>query len=115
MFAICGIAMLALDAMRTYPLYLLGISVVGLCFGGYLAIFPATTCDFYGTACVGVNYGCVFTAYGVGGLLGNIFAPQVLQRTKSYNLAFVVAGILCLVGAAITLMIRQPKKLEAAG
>jgi OFA family oxalate/formate antiporter-like MFS transporter len=63
---------------------------------------------------MGVNYGFLFTAYGVGGLLGNIFAPQVLQRTKSYNLAFLVAGILCLVGAAITLVIKQPKRVETA-
>jgi OFA family oxalate/formate antiporter-like MFS transporter len=114
-FLICGVAVLLYNVIASFhPYYWIGISLVGLCFGGYLAIFPATTCDFYGTACIGVNYGCVFTAYGVGGLLGNIFAPQVLQRTKSYNLAFLVAGILCLVGAAITLMIRQPKKLEAA-
>ncbi|HVP58075.1 MAG TPA: OFA family MFS transporter [bacterium] len=114
-FLICGIAVLLYNVIASFHAYYwIGISLVGLCFGGYLAIFPATTCDFYGTACMGVNYGCVFTAYGVGGLLGNIFAPQVLQRTHKYNLAFVVAGILCLVGAAITLAIRQPKNLDTA-
>jgi OFA family oxalate/formate antiporter-like MFS transporter len=112
---VCGIAVLLYNVIPSFPAYYwIGISLVGLCFGGYLAIYPAATCDFYGTLCMGVNYGCIFTAYGVGGLLGNIFAPQVLQRTHKYSLAFVVAGILCLVGAAITLMIKQPKKLEAA-
>jgi OFA family oxalate/formate antiporter-like MFS transporter len=86
--------------------------LVGLCFGGYLAVFPAVTADFYGTKNVGVNYGLVFTAYGVGGLLGNIFAPQVLEKTKSYNLAFITAGILCILGAIITLIIKQPKMEE---
>ena len=114
-FLICGVAVLLYNVIASFHAYYwIGISLVGLCFGGYLAIFPATTCDFYGTACMGVNYGFLFTAYGVGGLLGNIFAPQVLQRTKSYNLAFLVAGILCLVGAAITLVIKQPKRVETA-
>lgn len=110
-FLICGIAVLLYNLIATLPTYYwIGISLVGLCFGGYLAIFPAVTADFYGTRNVGVNYGFVFTAYGVGGLLGNIFAPQVLEKTKSYNLAFLVAGILCLLGAIITFMIKQPKK-----
>ncbi len=110
-FLICGIAVLLYNLITTIPFYYwIGISLVGLCFGGYLAIFPAITADFYGTKNVGVNYGFVFTAYGVGGLLGNIFAPQVLEKTKSYNLAFLVAGILCLLGAIMTFTIKQPKK-----
>ncbi len=111
MFLICGIAVLLFNLIATLPIYYwIGISLVGLCFGGYLAIFPAVTADFYGTKNVGVNYGLLFTAYGIGGLLGNIFAPQVLEKTKSYNLAFLVAGILCLLGAIITFLIKQPKR-----
>jgi OFA family oxalate/formate antiporter-like MFS transporter len=113
MFLICGIAVFLYTIIPSLPLYYwFGISLVGLCFGGYLAVFPAVTADFYGTKNVGVNYGLVFTAYGVGGLLGNIFAPQVLEKTKSYNLAFITAGILCILGAIITLIIKQPKMEE---
>jgi len=110
-FLICGVAVLLYNLIPTLPFYYwIGISLVGLCFGGYLAVFPAVTADFYGTKNVGMNYGLLFTAYGVGGLFGNIFAPQVLERTKSYNLAFWVAGILCLIGMIITIPIKQPAK-----
>ncbi len=110
-FLICGIAVLFYNSIKSLPFYYwIGISLVGLCFGGYLAVFPAVTADFYGTKNVGVNYGLVFTAYGIGGLLGNIFAPQVLEKTKTYNLAFWVAGILCLLGAVITFVIKPPKQ-----
>lgn len=112
-FLICGIAVFLYTIIPSLPFYYwIGVSLVGLCFGGYLAVFPAVTADFYGTKNVGMNYGLVFTAYGVGGLLGNIFAPQVLERTKSYNLAFIVAGILCLLGAIITFLIKYPKRSE---
>ncbi|MEO0113555.1 MAG: OFA family MFS transporter [candidate division WOR-3 bacterium] len=112
-FLICGIAVFLYTIIPSLPFYYwLGVSLVGLCFGGYLAVFPAVTADFYGTKNVGMNYGLVFTAYGVGGLLGNIFAPQVLEKTKSYNLAFIVAGILCILGAIITFFIKQPKRKE---
>ena len=92
----------------------LGIALVGATFGGYLATYPACCADFYGTKNVGINYGFLFTAYGVGGLLANIFAPKVKEITKSYNLAFVVFGALCIIAAVLTFVIRPPKHQQAA-
>lgn len=112
-FLICGIAVLLYDLIDRFPVYYwIGVSLVGLCFGGYLALFPAVTADFYGTKHHGMNYGLVFTAFGLGGLFGNIFAPQVLEQTKSYSLAFWVTGILCLLGAVIANLIKAPKKVN---
>jgi len=130
MFAVCGVAMLALDAMRAYPLYLLGISVVGLCFGGYLALYPVVTAEYYGTRHLGVNYGWMFSAYGAGGLFGPFLAAWLMRVTAkvpyvitepsgptermlaigNYRLAFLVAGGMCLLAAILTLFIRPPRK-----
>ena len=133
MFVICGVAMLALDWLRTYPLYLLGICIVGLCFGGYLALYPAVTADFYGTKHLGVNYGWMFSAYGAGGLFGPFLAAWLMkvvtkmpyQVTEpggkvaerlfgvgNYRPAFLVAGFACLVAAAICLALRPPKPAQ---
>ena len=135
MFAICGVAMLVLDAMRSYSLYLLGICIVGLCFGGYLALYPAVTADFYGTKHLGVNYGWMFSAYGAGGLVGPFLAAWLMKviskvpyhvtepggkavermfAVGNYRPAFVVAGIACLVAAAVCLMLRAPRHPEPA-
>jgi OFA family oxalate/formate antiporter-like MFS transporter len=109
MLLICGIAILLYNTIESFPpYYWVGIYIVGLCFGGYLAIFPAITADFYGTKNIGINYGFVFTAYGVGGLLGSLFAPRVLEITKSYSMAFTITGILCLLGAAVALTTSPP-------
>jgi len=126
MFAICGLLMLLLDTMRIYPMYLLGICVVGLCFGGYLALYPALTSDLYGTKHLGVNYGWMFSAYGAGGLVGPFLAAWLMKvvttipyhvtepggnvvekmfTVGNYRPAFMVAGIACLIAAgAITLL-----------
>jgi OFA family oxalate/formate antiporter-like MFS transporter len=93
----------------------LGIALVGATFGGYLATYPACCADFYGTKNVGMNYGFLFTAYGVGGLLANIFAPKVKEITGSYSIAFVVFGVLCLVAAALTFLVKSPKRVDAGG
>jgi OFA family oxalate/formate antiporter-like MFS transporter len=109
MLIINGVAILLYNTIAVFPIYYwIGIYIVGLCFGGYLALFPAITADFYGTKNIGINYGLVFTAYGVGGLLGSLFAPRVLEITKSYSMAFTVTGIFCLLGAVIAIISRPP-------
>jgi OFA family oxalate/formate antiporter-like MFS transporter len=135
MFVVCGPTMLALDSLRTFPQYLAGICVVGLCFGGYLALYPAVTADFYGTKHLGVNYGWMFTAYGAGGLFGPFLAAwlmkvearvpyQVIEpggkaverqfAVGNYRQAFLVAGMACLVAAMGCLLLRAPKPAEVA-
>jgi len=66
------------------------------------------TADFFGTKNIGANYGFVFMAYGVGGLLGPQFAARVLEATGGYWLAFVVTGVLCLIAAGITFATKPP-------
>ena len=92
MFAICGIMMLSLDFMRSYPLYLTGICAVGLCFGGYLALYPAVTADLYGTKHIGVNYGWMFSAYGAGGLVGPFLAAYLMKVVAKCALSGYRAG-----------------------
>ncbi len=86
------------------------IALVGATFGGYLAIYPAVNADYYGTKYAGVNYGLIFTAYGVGGLLSNIFAPRVKELTGNYNFAFILTGVLCAAAAVASLLLRAPTK-----
>ena len=125
MFAVCAVAMLGLDWLRAYPLYLAGICAVGLCFGGYLALYPAVTADFYGTKHIGINYGWMFSAYGAGGLVGPFLAAslmkvaakipykvteldgKVIERlfdVGSYRPAFVVSGLACATATAVILL-----------
>jgi len=125
MFLICAAAMLALDRFRVFSLYLLGVCTVGFCFGGYLALYPAVTADFFGTKHLGVNYGWMFTAYGVGGLLGPFLAARLMSvagrvpyitadgsqkvfEVANYRPAFLVAGFTCLVAAGLIAALKRP-------
>jgi OFA family oxalate/formate antiporter-like MFS transporter len=131
MFAVCGAAMLSLDFMRSYPLYLTGICAVGLCFGGYLALYPAVTADFYGTKHIGVNYGWMFSAYGAGGLVGPFLAAWLMKvvanmpyqvtepggkvvekmlAVGNYKPAFLACGIACVIAAVIIVIALKPTK-----
>ncbi|OGQ48326.1 MAG: hypothetical protein A3H42_04400 [Deltaproteobacteria bacterium RIFCSPLOWO2_02_FULL_46_8] len=129
MFALCAIAMLFLSWMTTYPLFIIGTGLVGFCFGGFLALYPAVTADFFGTKNVGVNYGIMFTAYGAGGLLGPWLQAHLVERGLTLNIlkdgigvvtfdvinyktAFIVSGIMCIVAIFLKLATRAPKIKE---
>lgn len=130
MFLICGVSMLFLNQMREFHLFLIGISLIGLCFGGFLAVFPAVTADYFGTKNYGANYGWMFSAYGLGGILGPYLAAALMKtaavvRIKSfrpgeegvvktltigdYRLAFLVAGTLCLISAVALIFLKKPE------
>lgn len=85
------------------------VAVVGFCFGGNLSIFPSATAEFFGTKYYGMNYGFVFTAYGIGGVLGPYLSGYIFDTTASYLWAFQIAGILCAVAVAISLLLRSKK------
>ena len=79
MLLLAGVVMLILNFMNLFPLYLVGVSLIGFCFGGFLALYPAVTADYFGTKNVGANYGWMFTAYGAGGLFGPWLAPKLMK------------------------------------
>jgi OFA family oxalate/formate antiporter-like MFS transporter len=107
---------------------------VGLCFGGFLALYPAVVADFYGTKHYGINYGWMFSAYGAGGIFGPFLAAKLMKAmgtvpyqakdaagsivektftVGNYRPAFLIAGIACLAAAAIVLMLKPPKQPAA--
>jgi len=109
MFLINALAIFGYFLIPATPfIFWVGIALVGSSFGGYLAIYPAVTADFYGTKNSGINYGLVFTAYGVGGLLSNIFAPRMKELTGNYNAAFLITALLCVVAGIIIITVKPP-------
>lgn len=111
MFILQGIMMLFLMKMGSTPLTL-GIAAawVGFNFGGNFALFPSATADYFGTKNMGMNYGFVFTSYGIAGIIGPILGGAVFDATGSYLYAFIPAGILCLIAAVLSFFTKAPNK-----
>jgi len=86
----------------SYVTFLAACSVIGFCFGGFLALFPSVTADYYGTANVGINYGIIFCAYGLAAIAG----PKI-GAALPFTQAFTISAVLCAVAAVMTFMIRK--------
>ncbi len=106
-FLLCAVALLILSTVSQPTIFLVGICLVGLCFGGFLALYPALTSDYYGSKNLGVNYGIVFTAYGAGSILGPMMASYFRTYQGTYLPAFYISIILALSGMMITMLLRK--------
>jgi MFS family permease len=85
-------------------------TLIGFNYGANLSLFPSFTKDLWGLKNFGMNYGVLFTAWGVGGFVLSRLS-QMLAATSggSYQSSFVTAGVLLLVGAALTFLIKSPQ------
>jgi len=103
--------MFVLLGMGSQPLTL-GVAAcwIGFNFGGNFALFPLLTAENFGTKNLGANYGAVFTAYGIGGILGPILSGGVWDTLGSYQWAFIPAGVACLLAMALAILLRPPHK-----
>jgi MFS family permease len=89
-------------------------ALIGANYGANLALFPSFTKDLWGLKNFGMNYGVLFTAWGVGGLV----LPRLQQTLTaasggSYTWSFITAGVLLLVGTALTFLIKAPPPKSA--
>jgi OFA family oxalate/formate antiporter-like MFS transporter len=105
MFLAQGMAFMLLVSVESHLAIFLASAWVGLNFGGNFALFPSATSDYFGTKHFGINYGFIFTAYGVAGILGPVVGGVLFDATGQYVLAFVFAGILCFLAAACAVVI----------
>lgn len=103
--------MLLFKYFTTAPILVLGAILVGAFYGGNLSVFPSVTYDFFGTKNSGVNYGLVFTSWGAGGVFGGMIAGKIFDMTHSYNNAFLVAMVICVLQAGLTFITKPPKTI----
>jgi MFS family permease len=91
-----AVTMFIFSNFSTIGGFILASGAVGFCYGSCLSLFPATAADRWGTKNLGLNYGILFTAWGVGGVIGPTLAGKIADATGSYAGAYHVAGALLL-------------------
>lgn len=92
--------------------YLIAFCLFWFCLGGWLAIAPTTTLRFFNPDHYAQNYGLVFTAYGVGALLGTLATGRIRDWFGSYTFAFYPMAILAIVGIGVaSLMLRRDRTI----
>ena len=108
-FVFQAILMFLLRGLDTYGTLFLASVLIGFNYGANLSVFPSATKDYFGLKNFGVNYGFVFTAWGVGGILGPMLSGQIFDTDKNFNTAYLIAAVCLLIAAGLTFLTRAPK------
>ena len=112
----CSAVLMAIVAnISTLAFVYVALFAIYYCYGTQLSVFPSTTADFFGTKNLGVNYGWVFTAWGVAGIVGPLIGGYMFKKYNNYTAAFYTAGVLAAIAfVAILLANRPEEKVPAA-
>ncbi len=102
------------SALATTPVLVIVSALVGANYGANLSLFPSATKDFYGLKNFGINYGLVFTSWGVGGFVLAVAASFVRQATNSFNFAYYCSAGLLVVAAIASFALKAPHHREEA-
>lgn len=114
MFLFQTVVMFILGSLRSEVSLAVAASLVGFNFGGNFALFPSATADLFGAKNLGANYGWVFTSYGIAGVVGIYAGNIAIQKTGSYQAAFILAAVMCLVSAALAIGLAIARRKTAA-
>jgi OFA family oxalate/formate antiporter-like MFS transporter len=99
---------------------IIGLCLAAFAYGGYLALMPAFSADYYGPSHVGGNYGLLFLAWGVCGFLVPGYFEGILDRAREagnlaagYQDVYLKLAIFALVVAGLASFLRAPRATPA--
>jgi MFS family permease len=87
---------------------------IGFNYGTNLSLFPSFAKDYWGSRNYGLNYGILFSAWGVGAFVLVKLSAVLSAKFGGFTVPLAVAGVMLLIGAMISLSLRQPKVAAAA-
>jgi OFA family oxalate/formate antiporter-like MFS transporter len=102
------------NVLGTVPLMAFISMMIGANYGANLSLFPSITKDFYGAKNFGMNYGLVFTAWGVGGFMLAKLAGTMYVKYETFEIAYYGASGLLVLAAVMVFFVKPPHHEAAA-
>lgn len=83
-------------------IFLIAFSIFWFNLGAWLAIAPTSTLYMFGKNHYSQNFGVVFTAYGLGAVLGVTISGVMIDLFGGFNMVFYFVIFLCLLGMLVS-------------
>jgi len=110
--AMIGISIIAMPVLYAVggnvALLYLAVFAVYWCYGTQLSVNGAAAADFWGTKNAGLNYGMLFTAWGVAGIIGPRIGGVLYDKYHNYQAAFYWAAALAAAALLCELLAKRP-------
>ncbi len=108
--SILGLELLANAGEGSMMMFYAGICIVGLCFGGFMGIYPGFTSEQFGAKYSGVNYGIMFIGFAISGFFGPMMIGRIYLLKNTYVPAYFVAMGLAGAGLLLSCLYRRIEK-----
>jgi MFS family permease len=99
---------------RSYPVMVVFTIVMGLAYGGMIALSPAVVAELFGVRGLGAMLGALYTSSAISALTGPPLAGFVIDRTGSYLWAAGLAGATGVIGFLVLLPLGRTHETIAA-
>jgi MFS family permease len=106
------VAMMVVNSGSAVLLVLLA-TFIGFNYGSNLCLFPSFAKDYWGTKNYGLNYGALFTAWGMGGFVMGKVSEMINAQPGGLSKSFMLSGLLLIGGAAMTIFLAELKPATA--
>jgi len=97
------------QSQSLWALALMSVAM-GLFYGGFVATMPAVVMDIFGGRAVSAIIGWLYTAPGIGTLIGPPLAGYAFDRTGSYDAPLLGAALLSFIGAAAVYALSRSRR-----
>jgi len=104
---------LFIPASTAWAFYLLGV-VLGFAFSGAVPVRMAVIPPLFGGRAMGTIIGLASLSFSIGAIAGPFLAGYIFDSTGSYDLAFLIFGVLLAAGTASLYYLRAPRAMEPA-
>ncbi len=101
-------------ALASVPVLAIVSALIGANYGANLSLFPSITKDYFGLKNFGMNYGLVFTAWGVGGFMLAKLAGVMYVKHQTFAIAYYGASALLVLAAVMTFFVKPPHHIIEA-
>lgn len=108
-FLIQALNMFLFASYQNIPMLIAGAAIAGLVYGSLFSLMPSITADFFGIKNLGVNYGMVFSGWGIAAIIGPILGGIAVTQSGTYTMSYIVAGILLLIATALVRFVKPAK------
>ena len=93
-FVIQALNMVGFVFYKSLAALIIGIIALGFCYGTLISVFPSMTAGHYGLKNYGANYGVLFLAWGLAGVVAPVIADYIYDVSGAFQQAYIIAAFI---------------------
>ena len=109
-----GLILSMLTESGSLAAFVIFATLIAMCYGGTMGVYPALTADAFGMKNNGVNYGIMFIGFALGGYIGPSLANNLFDSTGSYQMPLMAVGIMGAAAIVLLFVLKAVNKSEQA-